>query len=156
MKKYLIYKEHIAHRELIFSSTDKHDYDEKIKQLEHDHVSYSVLLADDDLKKDYDIYIPFINMYKDTVKFAYDGINGTITSSWLYAYYTSSLEAAIKMFKKNLSPLYPKNLWQDYGLLKLSKREYFDFKPTYKTNMHNQPYISIDDLKQFAFVKIGI
>lgn len=69
-------------------------------------------------------YVPFLSFYKDEIYFCYQFWNakeyqGSITHKINDAFVTSDLEEAKKAFNKKLRVVAPKNLWKQYGFLKI-------------------------------------
>jgi len=103
------------------------------------------------------IYIPFMNFYKDKVSFAYisnEENSGSITHKIDLAYYSSDIKAAKKVFSSNLRVLCPKDIWKNWGLIKMTKQQYLDFNPRLKKYHFGLEYISVDELLKYEVVKI--
>src|SRR5690554_2215824 len=88
------------------------------------------------------IYIPFLNFYEDKVDFAFvssDEDGGSITTDINKAFYSSDIARAKKIFRSKLN-ICSKYLWKHWGLIKLTKQQYIDFKPILKKDIWNFNY----------------
>lgn len=103
------------------------------------------------------IYIPFMNFYKDQASFAYvsnEENGGSITNGFKSAYYSSDIKAAKKVFSSNLRVLCPKDIWKNWGLVKMTKQQYLDFNPNLKKDQFGLDYVPVDELLKYEVVKI--
>lgn len=103
------------------------------------------------------IYIPFINFYEDKVSFAYVPAEencGSITHGFESAYYSSDIKSAKKVFSSNLRVLCPKDIWENWGLVKMTKQQYLDFNPNLKKDQIGFDYVPVDELLKYEVIKL--